>query len=116
MRLEQLTQEAYDRYNTDGPASRVYTAVGGHPVPRWPENRDHVVLHKWRAATSHAAIGGAEAMIALVAAGETDPEKLRAAALSAFGCGPWDDFANTTGPNPHAQGRGPAICYTSNVA
>jgi hypothetical protein len=116
MSLETLTQESYDRYNTDGPTSRVYTAVGGHPVPRWSENRDAVVKHKWRAATSHAALAGGEAVIALVAAGETDPEKLRRAMLSDLGCGPWDDFANTTGANPHALGRGKAIGYSGNVA
>lgn len=116
MKIDKLAAEAYDHYNTNGPPDRVYRAVGGHQVPTWDDNRDHVVKHKWRVATSHAALTGAEAMIALMQAGETDPAKLRAAALDAFGVGEWDAFANTTGPNPHAQGRGKAIGYSGNVA
>ena len=113
-RLEDLTKATFHTYNTDGPPERVYRAVSGHVVPTWDENRDPVVMHKWRAATSHAAIAGADAVIALVAAGKTDPGELRAAVLAAFGCGEWDAFANTTGPNPHA-GKGKAIGYSGNA-
>jgi hypothetical protein len=115
-RLEELTQTTFHAYNTDGPPERVYRAVSGHDVPLWHANKDSVVKHKWRAATSHAAIAGAESVIALVAAGETDPEKLRAAVLAALGCGEWDNFANTTGPNPHAPKGGKAIGYSGNAA
>ena len=115
--LEDLTKATFHTYNTDGPPERVYRAVSGHDVPLWDNNKDAVVQHKWRAATSCAAIAGADAVIAAVRAGKTDPEELRAAVFAAFGCGEWDAVANTTGPNPHApKGQGKAISYSGNCA
>lgn len=114
--LDTLTETTFDRYNTDGPSERVYKAVSGHPVPTWPENKDGVVKHKWRAATSHAAIAGGDAVVAMLADGITDPDRLRSALRDLYGCGAWDSFANDTGPNPHASGRGKAIGYSGNAA
>ncbi len=115
VRLEQLTIGAYGAYNEAGPPGRVWLTWDGKRVPAF-ENTSEVVRHKWRAATSHAAIHGGAFVIGLVAAGERDPMVLAKAVAARFGCGPWDDFANGTAPNPHAQGSGQAISYTGNTA
>lgn len=114
--LEELTEKTFDKYNTDGPADRVYRAVSGHVVPPWPENKDGVVKHKWRAAVSLAAIAGGDAVVAMVTAGIIDPGQLAKAVRELYGCGAYDAFTNDTGPNPHAQGRGKAIGYSGNTA
>ena len=71
--------------------------------------------HRWCAAAGHAAVTGADFVLALLRQGETDPERLRERVLRAYGCGGYDKFTGGTGPHPDlARERGKAITTTGN--
>lgn len=73
-----ITRNAFKAYNAGGPPERANLTHDGRPVPGF-EAVGPSVQHKWTVASSTAARAGAEYIIGLVAVGQHDPAKLRAA-------------------------------------
>ena len=103
--LDDLARETRDKHNADpAPLDK----------PAWTDLSQEK-RHRWRASAGHAALAGADLVLAFLERGETDPAKLREHVLRAYGCGDYDAFAGTTGAHPDLpRGRGKAISTTGN--
>lgn len=86
--LAGITRDAFKAYNAGGPPERANLTHDGRPVPGF-EAVGPSVQHKWTVASSTAARAGAEYIIGLVAVGQHDPAKLRAAMVAVLAAPAW---------------------------